>query len=145
MNARDELRDRGVLALATRMLESVESPPDPPGLPAPERLDGGGWALPGPAHPDVVAADRRWRLPRVFAQDDRGEEEAQLPPPLAGWINLPHRIPGPHAFKPVGDASIAAVSEVSGALERLRARRSCDGKASAVAGTISDAGACWHP
>ena len=119
---RDDLRDRGVLERAQQMFGSIESPPAPPSLPAPALRDGV-WSIPGPAHPAVVLADRLWRLPRVFANDDQGQEEAQLPPPGAGWINLPRSLGNPHAFKPVGQASLGAYEEVAGALSRLRDQR----------------------
>lgn len=37
--SRDDLRDRGVVAQARPIFESIEHPPPPPGLPAPELVD----------------------------------------------------------------------------------------------------------
>jgi hypothetical protein len=121
---RNDLRDR-VFKRAKRMLASIERPPAPPGLPQAQTLSGGGFSIPGPVHPDVLRAHRRWRLPRIFAPlwTSSGHEETELPPPLAGWTNLPHHVLGRHAFEAIGDASISAVYEVDTALRRLRLRR----------------------
>jgi hypothetical protein len=119
---REDLRDRGVLELAERMLTALEKPPNPPDMPVPEPRDGI-WSIPGPAHPHVIAASRLWRLPRVFALDDRGEEEERLPSPLAGWINLPSGPSSPWDFQPVGNGSIAAIEQGARALGHLREQR----------------------
>src|SRR3954447_20234509 len=106
---RADLRDRGIPTIATRMLKEMTNPTDPPGMPDEEVSSNGPSSLPGPAHPGVVAALRRWRLPRVWADTADGSEEAALPPPLAGHINLPHATGDPRAFAAIGTASFQEI------------------------------------
>ncbi len=118
-----DLRDRGVLKIADRMWETLDGGgAEPPGMPRPTRTESGDWSFPGPAHPDVIRACRLWRLPRVYALDGAGEEEARLPPPMAGHDNLPQKFGDRHAFRAtIGDASVEAVEQGRAALNALRA------------------------
>jgi len=90
-------------------------------MPRPTRTESGDWSFPGPAHPDVIRPCRLWRLPRVYALDGAGEEEARLPPPMAGHDNLPQEFGDRHAFGAIGDASFGAVERGCAALNALRA------------------------
>ena len=121
----DDLRDRGILAIAKQMYDVLSDPlgVDDQGKP---RFDGPGMSVverfAGPTHPDLIAA-RRCRLPRVWAEDDRGDEEKALPRPLCGWINLGlgPGVPGPvrGSFASIGEASRDALPEGFAALTWL--------------------------
>jgi hypothetical protein len=121
--SRNDLRDREILDKADQMYGVLT---DPLGVDEGNpRFDGPGMSVAerfaGPTHPDLIAA-RRCRLPRVWAEDGRGEGEAALPAPLAGWINLDlHGARGPFegSFAPVGKASRAALREFCAALNHL--------------------------
>jgi hypothetical protein len=118
-----DLRDRGIVNMAERMAQEVTTPRSPPDMPSPSECCDGSTLIPGPAHPDVVAAMQRWRLPRVWADSDDGGEEKALPPPLAGYINLPDCFGDYRAFSAIGDASFEAIEQGCAALSELRRRR----------------------
>lgn len=126
--SREDLRDRGVFAMAERMWASIEGDGlERPGMPTVSH-GCGGWSIPGPAHPGVIHSQRMWRLPRIYVvDDDTGDEETRLPPPMAGHQNLPQNFGDRHAFGTIGKASLAAVEEGCAALNALLAERASRG------------------